>query len=220
MNPGAIIAIIVVIIIVAIYILFVGKQKNTFTSATIDNIANDADNFMTKSMNEAASLATIKNAYYPIMLISDGCSLFSLKTSKKSNVLTFNYLDGIMPVWDWGKGVCHLIVWIGSVASILGNNSKYDWKTNLKTQQSNITKLISSLSDTIKYIDSIRNTTSINSKYTSTAPIIINATSNDIKMVASNILKIFNDFCNTYLTSDIAPTETEITAVSCGRKCF
>ena len=75
---------------------------------------------------------------YPMCIVINGGTHFSFKNSIDSNEYVFNAMDGLADIFNWGKGVGHLIVWALSLLSAYCSDLNYDWKGDCIKQLENI----------------------------------------------------------------------------------
>lgn len=221
-RPAPIVAVVAVIVVLAIVVIAVvayalrhkGKKKSrlTITKSSPAYSANEADLLMDSTLSAAATAAEAAGSYYPMMLVTDGGETYQLKLTKDGTTYSFDYLDGLDAAWDWGKGVCHLSVWLAGLASNLQHDANYDWRTNLTTQEQYITSALSDLPSMLDAIDELRGATVTNTSYTTTAPIVINATRAELQAAATDILTKVREFCRKSLSASTAPSSASVTA--------
>jgi hypothetical protein len=186
---------VLVVIVILIIIIYIRSGKENYTSTvnlSISKNANDADKFMETTITDASSMSKKVNEYYPIIIVKDSGAEYQFKLTSDGTTYVFDQQAGLSNLWDWSKGVCHLLVWVGGIASLISNSSTYDWRSNLKTQKTNITKTISDLPLMKTHLSTLNNKkVSIDlAKYKSIS-----------KMEYTNLKLILNSSVDMYITA-------------------
>jgi hypothetical protein len=219
-RPSVIIALLVVLVILAIAAAIAIKHppKSKFTSVkgTPSYSADQADRLMVATMLSAITNAEVAGVHYPLMLVTNGGEVYKLKSTVNTEELSFNYLDGLGELWNWGKGICHLVPWAAGLVNNIENNASYDWSSNVNAQGKYAAAALADLPNMLDAIDALRNQMPTNPKYTTTAPIVISATRAELEKAATDVLRGIQGFCH-MLLNNVRPPTTEAVDVLINR---
>lgn len=150
------------------------------------------DDFMITTMATASTKAA--QSYYPLILVTGSGTSYQMKRTVDSNPETFEQMDGLSTLWDWGKGVCHLLVWVGGLVSAHDNDPSFDWKANMNTQLATVRQTIQNLPTMAAVFKQLHNTT-INTANATTSPVIlIHESVDDMIRAATAILSKTQSF--------------------------
>lgn len=170
------------------------KQIRLTQSASADaNIriyANDMDDFMVETNAATAAIAS----YYPALIVTEAGTKYQFKSSADADLLTHNMMSGLSDLWDWGKGICHLSVWAAGLISVYERDSTYDWKTNMKTQLSNLKNTINNLPNMRTILEGYDGLTVDDGESTTMPPILLNVSVDAYIRSARSILMITKSF--------------------------
>ena len=150
-------------------------------------------NNMNKKMMDTLAKSTETSSYYPVIIAIHSGMQLKLKIDEDGPIHSFDMFDGVLKVWIWGKGICHLIVWVSSIVSKLADDSKFDWKTNLNEQLVNVVHSIKLLSTSKKLLLDIEKYKS-KTDTTTNPPFILTQTVDQYVDAARKILNYTKSF--------------------------
>lgn len=165
----------------------------TETSASDPNVkifADDMDGFMIETNASAAS----KSSYYPAIIVTNAGSTYQLKTSATAEPLVHNQMAGVTDLWDWGKGVCHLVVWAGGLMSNVTSDPLYDWRANMTTQLVNLQNTVSNLPNMKTILEGYDGLVVDDAQSTTMPPIVLSTSPDTYIAAATVILRITKEF--------------------------
>lgn len=217
-NTKIIITIIAIVIVIVIIVLIYSNRSNFTCSNTPKYTANDAytilnnesnlvDNGMMSTYAAYRSYSIAQGDSYPLGVYDDNTRLFRFKISKSSSEIVFDTMPNtIILIWNWGKSIAHLIVWITAIIKL--NINKQSILKYVSNQIDYNIKLLSNL-DTMKtYLNSINNKLP-DTTATNNANVIITDVD---KMI--NSAKYIITKCDTWCKSITSDTDTVSTNIA------
>lgn len=109
------------------------------------NNCNKMDKLMQKTGDNSAK--SIREDIFPIVLVNKAGFDIKLYTNQcpTQPVLDINMSEGLEFLFDWGKSIGHLIVWVAYLYTNHQFDEKFDWKSNAKEQLKFVNKTIEGL---------------------------------------------------------------------------
>ena len=133
------------------------RLTQTSYGAYNESPSDKLDLLMKKTGTETYHSKLGKKDMYPLMIITDGGGTFKFKEKESDTVRQFSNTDGLMPIFNWSKGVCHLTVWSHQLLAMYTNDKNSDWRSNAQMQRKNIKETIANLPNIKSMLDSVNN---------------------------------------------------------------
>jgi hypothetical protein len=169
------IAVIIVLVVVLVAVLVMRRENVTsgVSKAAISPGANLLDSQMMATAQANRTQLVKSGAFYPMIIVRAKGKEYYMKESLDSKEYSFSLQEGLDDLWNWGKGICHQIIWAQSLLDLVENDSSYDWKSDATKNSGYVGQTISELSAMLRYLRGINNEISVSSAYTSTAPVVL-----------------------------------------------
>jgi hypothetical protein len=184
-EAGLLAALVVLLVIIAVVAVVRARKPHGNKGRYVTSApSSEMDGLMQRTMVLGARAAKDSNAYYPIMLVTHKGADLELKVSRNSDTMRFETFGGLGSLWDWSKGVCHLVVWARALPELSELRPDTDIVQIATEQHKNIVGTLANLPSVMTEFDGLRG------KVTTPGfpPVTIDATSEQLTSNATVIL--------------------------------
>ena len=189
--------------------LSAGLVSRNSTNSIKDSISSDitstiaaVDDANVAAYNAAQNASSAKTIVYPLGYYQNLERLFYFKNTKDSDTVVFDVFAGMTPLWDFGKAVCHLLVYASSLR--LAGAVASTTKKSAQSQLANVQAFQNKVASVQTWMEKVNNTmpTQTNSTATVNAPVSFPYPISYYIKTANMILDKYNSWLQSVIDAD------------------